>query len=195
MESGSVGVISQSGSFADLLTLMACQDGVKFSKAVSCGNESDLHAVDFLEYLGADPDTEVIVAYLEGIRDGRRFYRLAREISKTKPIVLWKCGGTTAGSKAAASHTGALSGSRQIWDAVLRGAGILSVQSMEETLDCLYLLHHRSLPRGRRLAIATGPSGNRPRIRHGASRGGGPGARASRRRSGFPGPGAARDCS
>jgi acetyltransferase len=159
MESGTVGVISQSGSFADLLTLIAGENGVRFSKAVSCGNESDLNAVDFLEYLGADPDTEIIVAYLEGIREGRRFYRLAREIAKSKPILAWKCGSTVAGSKAAASHTGALSGSREIWNAVVRGAGIIGVGSLEETLDCLYALHHQPLPRGRRIAIVTGPGG------------------------------------
>ena len=159
MESGSVGVISQSGSFADLLTLMASRNGVRFSKAVSCGNESDLSAVDFLEYLGEDPETQVIVAYLEGIAEGRRFYRLARAISKSKPTLVWKCGATTAGSKAAASHTGALSGSRQIWEAVQRGAGIIAVRSLEETLDCLYALHFQPLPRGRRIAIATGPGG------------------------------------
>jgi acetyltransferase len=159
MESGSVGVISQSGSFADLLTLIASENGVRFSKAVSCGNECDLSAVDFLEYLGEDPETEIIVAYLEGIKGGRRFYRLAREVSKSKPIVLWKCGTTTAGSKAAASHTGALAGSREIWDAVLRGAGIIPVRSLEETLDCLYALYYQGLPEGRRIAIATGPGG------------------------------------
>jgi acetyltransferase len=159
MESGSVGVVSQSGSFADLLTLMACENGVRFSKAVSCGNESDLNAVDFLEYLGEDPDTEIIVAYLEGIEDGRRFYRLARDLSRSKPLVIWKCGATAAGSRAAASHTGALSGSREIWSAVLRGAGILAVRSLEETLDCLYALYYQPLPKGRRVAIATGPGG------------------------------------
>ena len=161
MEGGSVGVISQSGSFADLLTLIASENGVRFSKAVSCGNECDLSAVDFLEYLGEDPETEIIVAYLEGIKGGRRFYRLAREISKSKPIVLWKCGTTSAGSKAAASHTGALAGSREIWDAVLRGAGIIAVGSLEETLDCLYALYcqGQGLPEGRRIAIATGPGG------------------------------------
>ena len=159
MESGSVGVISQSGSFADLLTLIACENGVRFSKAVSCGNESDLNAVDFLQYLGEDPDTALIIAYLEGIKEGRRFYHLAREISKSKPIVVWKCGATAAGSKAAASHTGALSGSREIWNAVLRGAGIIAVRSLEETLDCLYALHYQPLPKGRRIAIVTGPGG------------------------------------
>jgi len=159
MESGSVGVVSQSGSFADLLTLIASESGVKFSKAVSCGNECDLNAVDFLAYLGEDPDTEIIIAYLEGIKDGRRFYQAARAISKSKPIIAWKCGTTPSGSEAAASHTGALSGSREIWDAVLRGAGIIAVSSLEETLDCLYALHYQPLPEGRRIAIATGPGG------------------------------------
>jgi acetyltransferase len=159
MESGSVGVISQSGSFADLLTLIASENGVRFSKAVSCGNELDLNAVDFLEYLGEDPDTSIIVAYLEGIKEGGRFYRLARDISKSKPIVVWKCGATTAGSRAAVSHTGALSGSRQIWNGALRGAGVIAVRSLEETLDCLYALHYQPLPNGRRIAIVTGPGG------------------------------------
>ncbi len=159
MESGSVGVISQSGSFADLLTLIASKNGVRFSKAVSCGNECDLNAVDFLEYLGNDPDTEMIVAYLEGIKDGRRFYRLAKDISKSKAIIVWKCGATTAGSKAAASHTGARTGSREIWNDALKGAGMITVKSLEEALDCLYALHYQPLPRGKRVAIVTGPGG------------------------------------
>jgi acetyltransferase len=159
MESGSVGVVSQSGSFADLLTLIASENGVRFSKAVSCGNESDLNAADFLEYLGEDPETEIIVAYLEGIAEGRRFYRLAREVSQSKPILVWKCGATPAGARAAASHTGALAGSREIWNAVVRGAGIVSVGSLEETLDCLYAFHYQPLPSGPRIAIATGPGG------------------------------------
>jgi acetyltransferase len=159
MESGSVGVISQSGSFADLLTLIASENGVRFSKAVSCGNESDLNAADFLEYLGEDPETEIIVAYLEGVAEGRRFYQLAREVSKSKPILIWKCGATPDGARAAASHTGALAGSREIWKAAVRGAGIVSVGSLEETLDCLYAFHSQPLPKGRRIAIATGPGG------------------------------------
>lgn len=159
MESGSVSVVSQSGSFADLLTLIASRNGVRFSKAVSCGNECDLTATDFLEYLGNDPETEIIIAYLEGIKDGRRFYHLAKDISRKKPIIVWKCGATAEGSKAAASHTGALTGSRAIWKAALMGAGVISVKSLEETLDCLYVLYYQPLPSGRRVAIATGPGG------------------------------------
>jgi acyl-CoA synthetase (NDP forming) len=159
MESGSVGIVSQSGSFADHLSLIATLNGVRFSKAISCGNECDLNVLDFLEYLGEDPETKIIIAYFEGIKDGRRFYQLTREISKKKPIIAWKCGTTEAGARAAASHTGALAGSRPIWDAVLRQVGIISVNSLEEVCDCLYAFYFRLMPRGKKVAIITGPGG------------------------------------
>ena len=158
-ESGTVGVVSQSGFFADFLTVTATANGIRFSKAISCGNESDLDVIDFLEYLGEDPETEIIVAYLEGVKDGRRFYHLAKEISKKKPIILWKGGVTEAGAKAAASHTGAMAGSGPIWEGALRQAGVISVKSFEEVIDSLYALHLQPLPRGRRVAIISGPGG------------------------------------
>jgi acyl-CoA synthetase (NDP forming) len=158
-DSGSVGVVSQSGFFADFLTVTATANGIRFSKAISCGNESDLNVIDFLEYLGEDPETEIIVAYLEGVKDGRRFYNLAKEISKKKPIILWKGGVTEAGAKAAISHTGAMAGSGPIWEAALRQAGVISVKSFEEVIDSLYALHLQPLPRGRRVGIISGPGG------------------------------------
>ena len=158
-ESGSVGVISQSGFFADFLTLTATGNGIAFSKAVSCGNESDLNAIDFFEYLGEDPQTQTIVSYLEGTKDGRRFYHISKEISKRKPIILWKGGRTEAGARAVVSHTGALAGSRRVWDGALRQAGIISVKSFEEALDCLYAFHLQPLPKGRRVGIISGPGG------------------------------------
>jgi len=81
-ESGSVGVVSQSGFFADFLTLTVTGNGIAFSKAISCGNESDLNAIDFLEYLGEDPQTETIVSYVEGMKDGRRFYHIQKRFRK-----------------------------------------------------------------------------------------------------------------
>ncbi len=156
---GSVGVVSQSGFFADYLTLTATGNGVNFSKAISCGNESDLTVTDFLEYLGEDPETEMIVSYLEGIADGRRFYNVAKEVSKKKPIILWKGGTTKAGARAAVSHTGALAGSRRVWEGALRQAGIISVAGFEEALDCLYAFHLQPLPKGRRVGIISGPGG------------------------------------
>jgi acetyltransferase len=99
MESGSVGLVSQSGFFADYVTYRTTANGIHFSKAVSCGNEADLTATDFLEYLGKDPETEIIVAYLEGPKDARRFCNVCKEVSKKKPIILWKGGMTGGGHK------------------------------------------------------------------------------------------------
>ncbi len=159
MTPGSVGVVSQSGFFADYLTLTATSNGINFSKAVSCGNESDLKATDFLEYLGQDPDTETIVTYVEGMEDGRRFYEAAREISKRKPIILWKGGLTDSGARAAISHTGALAGSGRIWQGALRQSGVVSVNAFEEALDALYAFHLQPLPKGKRIGIISGPGG------------------------------------
>jgi acyl-CoA synthetase (NDP forming) len=159
IESGSVGVVSQSGFFADYLTFAASGNGVRFSKAVSCGNESDLNATDFLAYLGEDPETELIVAYLEGIKGGKRFLDLSKKISRSKPIILWKGGRTEEGAQAAASHTGSLAGSRRIWEGALRQAGIISAKSFEDVLDCLYAFSSQPLPQGRRVGVISGPGG------------------------------------
>jgi len=159
MESGSIGIVSQSGSFADIVTNIATGNRVTFSKAISCGNESDLTAVDFLEYLGADQDTKIILAYLEGVNDGRRFNRLAREISKKKPLIVWKCGTTEMGAKAAATHTGALAGSQEVWNGVLTGAGVINIESLEEGLDLLYTFNSQPFPSGKRIAIIAGTGG------------------------------------
>jgi len=158
-ESGRVGVVSQSGFFADYVTVTATSNGIRFSKAISCGNESDLNIMDFLEYLGEDPETEIIVTYLEGVKDGRRFLHLAREISKKKPIILWKGGLTESGARAAVSHTGSMAGSGPVWEGALRQAGVVSVKSFEEALDCLYAFHFQPLPKGKRVGIISGPGG------------------------------------
>jgi acyl-CoA synthetase (NDP forming) len=159
MEAGNVGIVSQSGSLADHLALIGTTQGIRFSKAISVGNQSDLTVVDFVEYLGEDPDTEIILSYLEGVNEGRRFHDLTREISKKKPFIIWKCGASEAGAKAAASHTGALAGSRHIWEGVLKGNGVISVGSFEDMLDCVTVFHHCPRPRGNRVAIITGPGG------------------------------------
>lgn len=159
MEPGKVGILSQSGSLADHILWIGPASGLKFSKAVSIGNQADLKVVDFLEYLGEDPDTGIILAYLEGIGEGRRFHDLMRKIARKKPTIVWKCGASEAGARAAASHTGAMAGSRPVWEGVLKGDGVISVGSFEEMLDCATVFHHSPLPKGNRLAIITGPGG------------------------------------
>ncbi|MFO7964960.1 MAG: CoA-binding protein [Desulfobacterales bacterium] len=159
MDEGSIGIVTQSGSFADLVTRIATENGVYFSKAFSCGNEADLNAVDFFEYLGDDPDTAIILLYLEGIRNGRTFSELARKITRKKPVLAWKCGASEAGARAAASHTGAMAGTHHVWEGVFNGSGIIPIGSLEEALDCLYMFNSQAPPAGRRVAIATGPGG------------------------------------
>ena len=158
-DSGPVGAFSQSGSFVDLLVCNTSAKGIRFSKVVSSGNECDLEAADFLEYLGQDTETKIIVAYLEGVNDGKRFYQLAQQISMQKPIIMWKAGTTETGAKAAFSHTGALAGSSRVWEAMFRQAGIISVSSFEEVIDCLVGFYYLPLPKGRRIAIVSGPGG------------------------------------
>ncbi|MFC1905520.1 acetyl-CoA synthetase, partial [Chloroflexota bacterium] len=114
---------------------------------------------DFLEYLGNDDKTKIIVAYLEGIKEGKRFYQLAREISKQKPIVVWKGGATESGARAAFSHTGKIAGSKNIWEAMFKQAGIISVSSFTEVMDCLLAFYYLPLPKGRRIAIVSGMGG------------------------------------
>ena len=158
-ESGKVGAFSHSGSLIDMVTWLATMKGIRFSKAVSCGNECDLNAVDFLEYLGQDPETEIVAAYLEGIKDGRRFLELARHISGHKPMIVWKGGMTERGARAAASHTGAMAGSKPVWETLFCQAGITSVGSLEEFMDCLSAFYYLALPQGRGVAIVSGPGG------------------------------------
>lgn len=158
-ESGPVGMFSQSGSLSVVFPVAAAAQGIHFSKAISCGNECDINESDLLEYFGQDPDTSIIIAYMEGVVDGPRFYRLAREVSRKKPILLWKGGTSHVGSRAASSHTGALSGSAEVWNAVFKQTGIVKVDSAEEMLDCLQAFYFLPLPRGNRVAIVSGMGG------------------------------------
>ncbi len=159
IEGGSVGSFSHSGSFVDYLTYILTKKGIRFSKVISCGNECDLNAVDFLEYFGQDNETKIVISYLEGIKNGKRFFELAREITKEKPIIVWKGGATELGAKAASSHTGSLAGTKHVWEAMFEQTGIISVRSFEEIVDCLVSLYYLPLPRGRRIAVVAGMGG------------------------------------
>jgi len=158
-ESGPVAFISQSGSLAMYLAFAGKASGVAFSKVVSLGNACDLDVNDFLEYLGCDPQTRIIACYLEGVEDGRRFLRLAKQISKKKPIIVWKVGRTEGGARAAGSHTGSICGKKEIWDAVFKQAGLIRVENVYELLGCITALINSYLPRGNRVAVVSAPGG------------------------------------
>jgi acetyltransferase len=159
IEKGSIGVISQSGGFAMHILMCGMEMGVGFSKFVSVGNEADLHFEDFLSYLARDEHTKVITGYIEGLRKGREFFRLAKEITREKPIVVVKVGRTPAGAKAARSHTSAIAGSDIVYDAAFKQAGVLRVDNVEELFDVASALLRQPLPRGNRVGILTSGGG------------------------------------
>lgn len=156
---GPVGFISQSGNLALAFSLDAHAFGLDIGKSVSSGNGIVLEATDFLEYLGQDPAIKVIGVYLEGVKDGRRFFTVLRQVAARKPVVLWKGGRSEDGGRAIASHTGALAMSRSIWDAAVRQCGAVQVTSMEEMIDTLKALVYLPPVRGDRVAVAGGSGG------------------------------------
>lgn len=158
-ESGPVAFLSQSGGYAAEFCREANGWGIRFSKVVSYGNACDLNEADFMEYLAQDQETRIITAYIEGPRDGQRFMRLVREVSKTKPVIMWKAGLTKAGARAVSSHTASLSGEQAAWDALFKQSGAIQVKSMEELIDTTVAFLHLPPNTGRRVAVVGGGGG------------------------------------
>jgi len=155
-ESGDVAFISQSGGLALYFAWAATGCGLRFSKAVSYGNAADLNESDFLEYLGDDEETRVIAAYIEGVRDGSRFFRLARSLLGKKPVIVWKGGLSETGSRAVSSHTGSLAGEKAVWQAFSRQTGAVLVNDFEELLDAVLFFRQCRRNIGRRVAVVGG---------------------------------------
>jgi acyl-CoA synthetase (NDP forming) len=158
-EPGPVGLISHSGSLANLLGRVAPSKGIRFSKVVSLGNECDLTSADFLTYLSNDPDTDLIGMYQEGLSNGPKFLKALKAASMKKPVILWKVGLTREGGQAAASHTGAMAGAGSIWKAVMQQGGAIPVVGFEALADAM--MGFSLLPEnlGDRMAILSGPGG------------------------------------
>ncbi|WP_322795202.1 acetate--CoA ligase family protein [Tepidiforma sp.] len=158
-EPGPVGMVSQSGMNAGEFVRYATPRGVRCSKVISFGNGADLKAADFLDYLTDDPETEIIVAYLEGIQDGPRLAQVIRRAGATKPLVILKSGRTEAGSRAANSHTASLAGSLQVFDALCRQAGAIRVESLEELTDMAVTFQFVRELRGPNIVVVGGGGG------------------------------------
>lgn len=156
-EPGSVGMLSQSGMNATEALAKGKRRGVRFSNVVSFGNGTDLNEADYLEFLEGDADTELVIAYIEGFRNGPRFLEIARRMSK--PLAVLKGGLTESGSRAASSHTGSLAGSREIWEAVQRQTGLMAAETVEQLLDIA--VTHERMPEiaGARCAVLGGGGG------------------------------------
>jgi acyl-CoA synthetase (NDP forming) len=152
-KSGNVGWMAQSGRNGTYVVREATMRGVYFSKALSYGNAADLNECDFIEYFREDSDTEMIGAYIEGVKDGKRFFEVLKEAAAVKPVVIFKAGYTEAGSRGAASHTASIAGSSVVWNAALKQAGAVQVYSLEELVDVLVLLNFLSPPAGNNISI------------------------------------------
>ena len=154
VKAGDIGFISQSGNMLLSLVLEAEHNGhVGFSTYVGPGNQTDIGFNDYLRYLGEDPQTRVATLYVEGFRDGQRFLEVAREISATKPVVVYKSGSTEQGQKAASSHTGSLAGSYAMTVDLLRQVGVSVVQHSNEILPVAEGLGLMQKAPGKRVAV------------------------------------------
>jgi acyl-CoA synthetase (NDP forming) len=159
-EPGNVGLLSQSGSHAFRVIGRGTERGLRFSKVISYGNALDLNEADFLEHFAADPDTEVIAAYIEGIRDGKRFFEALRSASSRKGVIILKGGRTAAGRAAATSHTAALASQQAVWRTAVRQAGALEVSSINELVDMLVAFRNAGSAMGPRAAVLGGTGGD-----------------------------------
>jgi acetyltransferase len=156
---GSLGLISQSGAVCTAMLDWAEPGGVGFSSVVSLGGSVELDFGEIIDYLANDAATEHILLYIEGIRDARRFLSSLRAAARVKPVILMKVGRHPAGSRAAVSHTGAIVGSDDVFEAVVKRAGVVRVRSVGQLVAAAQALSSHVRPRGNRLAVVTNGGG------------------------------------
>jgi acyl-CoA synthetase (NDP forming) len=144
---GPVALLSQSGNYGHRILHRGMMSGIGFSKFVCTGNEADIRFADYFEYLAEDKDSGIIAAYIEGLREGRRFFELAKKITPHKPVIVIKSGATKASAEAALSHTATLAAFHQ--------AGVLRVEDDDELCDVVTALLYQPLPRGKKIGILT----------------------------------------
>jgi 3-hydroxypropionyl-CoA synthetase (ADP-forming) len=160
-EAGNISVLTQSGTFG--LSILECfrEDHLGVSKFISYGNKSDVDELDMLRYLESDPETDIIVFYVEGLGKGKEFMELALRIGAQKPIVMLKAGRTLKGAAAAKSHTGSLAGDDAVFSGAMRQSGVILVCDIDEIVDVVKILSMQPLPKGPNVAMITngvGPS-------------------------------------
>src|ERR687893_26354 len=156
---GSVGFLSQSGALCTAILDQSFRENVGFSAFVSVGSMLDVGWGDLIHHLGDDPKTKSIVVYMESVGDARSFLSAAREVALTKPIIVIKAGRTEAAGKAAASHTGSLTGSDEVLDAAFSRSGVLRVDEISELFEMAEVLGKQPRPRGPRLTVLTNAGG------------------------------------
>jgi len=155
---GKIAFISQSGAVGGCIVDLAARAGIGMSKFVSYGNAAAINECDLLEYLAQDKDTEIIVVYLEGVKDGRRFLEVARKITPKKPVVVLKAGKSASGAAAALSHTGSLAGSAEAYKAAFKQSRVIEAETLEQLFDFAKIFD-QPLPTGDRIGIITNGGG------------------------------------
>ncbi len=158
-ESGSVGLISQTGGGAAIFVQLASLRGIRFSKVISYGNALDFNESDFLDYFSQDPETRIIVMYVEGARDGKRFFSSLCQAASAKPVIILKGGRGKSGARTVASHTASLAGSMRIWETLVTQAGAISAESIEEMVDLAVSFYFLPPITGLRVGVAGGGGG------------------------------------
>jgi len=158
-DSGVIAFISQSGALGSVVMDWMGTKGYKISKFVSYGNATDVDEADLINYLGSDKKTKVICAYFEGIKNGRKFFEVAKKVSKKKPIIALKGGKTKEGGHSAASHTGSLAGSTEVVNAAFKQSGIINTDCIEQIFDFARVLSTQPKPKGNRVQIITDGGG------------------------------------
>jgi acetyltransferase len=156
---GNISFMSQSGAFITAVLDWANDQGVGFNDVVSLGNKAVMDESDFIEFWGSDPETDVVIGYLEGIEEGRAFIDAAREVTRDTPVVLVKSGRTDAGAQAASSHTGTIAGSDQAYEAGLEQAGVVRAESVEGLFDAAGILASQPVPERETVAVVTNAGG------------------------------------
>ena len=159
LDSGSVGLISQSGGTAGEIARFASLYGISFSKGISFGNAIDLNECDYLEYFLWEKETRIIVMYIEGIRDGHRFIDILKRVTSEKPVIILKGGRSESGIKSVVSHTSSIAGSKIILDYALRQSGAIQVSNIEELLEVLQAFYYLPAITGNRVGVFGGGGG------------------------------------
>ncbi len=156
---GGISFVCQSGAVGSAILDLATEQGYGFSKFISYGNAMNVDESDLIEYLGNDEKTKVICLYVEGIKDGKKFMKIAKSVSKKKPIIVIKGGTTEHGAKAIASHTGAIAGSAEIYSGAFRQCNVVTANTLGEMFRFAKILEKSVKPRGKRIHVVTNGGG------------------------------------
>ncbi|RLF87238.1 CoA-binding protein [Thermococci archaeon] len=156
---GKIAFISQSGAFAGTMLYWATMRDIGFSAAISVGNQADLELSDYLMYLADDETTKVTIAYIEGVKDGRKFMKALKYYTAKKPLVVMKLGRTLSGARAAASHTAAMAGRDELYDAVFKKYGVIRVYEFDDMFNIALAFANLPLPKGDRVGVISAGGG------------------------------------